>query len=58
MSRAETRRQASQIAEQWQDLMDTNAIETRADLARYLGVSRTKVTQILKRPLSLKVKTP
>jgi len=34
---------------QWQALIGTNGISSRADLARYLGVSRTRVTQALKR---------
>ena len=38
-----------QRAIQWQALIGTNGIETKADLARYLGVSRARVTQVLKR---------
>ena len=34
---------------QQQSLIETNGIETRADLARYLGVSRARVTQVLGR---------
>lgn len=30
-------------------LLDAGVVENRADLARYLGVSRARVTQILKR---------
>jgi DNA-binding MarR family transcriptional regulator len=30
-------------------LIGTNGIETKADLARYLGVSRPRVTKVLRR---------
>jgi DNA-binding MarR family transcriptional regulator len=36
-------------ARQWQSLIGTNGIETRADLAKYLGISRARVTQVLRR---------
>jgi hypothetical protein len=36
-------------AKQWKALIGTNGIESKADLARYLGVSRARVTQVLKR---------
>jgi len=48
-SRDEIRRQALQLAKRWQALIGTNGIETRADLARYLGISRARVTQVLRR---------
>ncbi|UCE99638.1 MAG: hypothetical protein JSV82_00800 [Planctomycetota bacterium] len=47
MSRDEIRSQGLQLAEQWQALISTNGIETRADLAKYLGISRARVTQPL-----------
>ena len=34
---------------QWQALIGTNGIESKADLARYLGVSRARVTHVLQR---------
>lgn len=33
----------------WQALIGTHGIESKADLARYLGVSRARVTRVLKR---------
>ena len=33
----------------WQALIGTNGIKSKADLARYLGVSRARVTKVLKR---------
>lgn len=33
----------------WQALIGTNGIETKADLAKYLGISRASVTYVLKR---------
>ena len=38
-------------AKQWQKLIGTNGINTRADLAKYLGVSRARVTQVLSKVL-------
>jgi hypothetical protein len=38
-----------QRAMRWQVLLGTNGIETKADLARYLSVSRARVTRVLKR---------
>jgi DNA-binding MarR family transcriptional regulator len=49
MSRDDIRRQGLRLAEQWQALISTNGIETRADLAKYLGISRARVTQVLRR---------
>ncbi|MHC4456598.1 MAG: hypothetical protein ACYS0I_05795 [Planctomycetota bacterium] len=49
MSRDEIRSQSLQLAEQWHSLIGTNDIETKADLARHLGISRARVTQVLRR---------
>ena len=37
------------LAHKYQSLLDSGAVKTRADLARYLGVSRSRVTQVLNR---------
>ncbi|MCX7393560.1 MAG: hypothetical protein NTW75_05480 [Planctomycetales bacterium] len=37
------------IARHYQSLMDSGKFESRAALARYLGVSRARVTQVLQR---------
>jgi hypothetical protein len=37
------------IARYYQSLLDTGQFESRAALARFLGVSRARVTQVLKR---------
>jgi len=37
------------LAYQYQNLLDSGEVETRAELARYLGVSRARVTQVLRR---------
>ena len=37
------------IARFYQSLLDSGVAETRAELSRYLGVSRARVTQVLKR---------
>ena len=37
------------MAERWQELIGTNGIKSKADLARYLGVSRARVTKVLRR---------
>ncbi len=49
MSRDEIKSQALELAERWKTLIGTNDIETKADLARYLGVSRDRVTKVLSR---------
>ena len=36
-------------ARYYQSLLDSGEVETRAELARHLGVSRARVTQVLKR---------
>jgi predicted transcriptional regulator len=52
MSRDEIKSQSVRLAEQWQALLGTNGIESKADLARYLGVARARVTQVLNRLLN------
>jgi len=37
------------LARQYQALLDTGRFEDRATLARHLGVSRARVTQVLRR---------
>lgn len=37
------------LAHYYQSLLDSGHFENRAALARYLGVSRARVTQVLKR---------
>lgn len=37
------------LARHYQSLLDTGKFESRAALARHLGVSRARVTQVLKR---------
>ena len=37
------------LARYYQSLMDSGKFESRAALARYLGVSRARVTQVLRR---------
>ena len=43
------RRDPLKTARYYQSLLDTGKFESRAALARYLGVSRARVTQVLKR---------
>ena len=38
-----------QLARYYQSLLDTGKFESRAALARFLGVSRARVTQVLSR---------
>jgi len=45
----EIRRQTQGPAHRWQALIGINDIKSKADLARYFGVSRSRVTQVLKR---------
>ena len=45
MSRGEITSKSLQLTERWQTLISTNGIETRVDLARFLSVSRAKVTK-------------
>lgn len=35
-------------ARHYQSLLDSGEVKTRAELARYLGVSRARVTQVLR----------
>jgi len=48
-SRSQLKVEAIERARQWSALIGTNGIESRADLARYLGISRARVTQVLRR---------
>ena len=48
-TRSQLRLDGIERARQWKALIGTNNIETRADLARYLGISRARVTQVLRR---------
>jgi Mn-dependent DtxR family transcriptional regulator len=43
------RRDPLKLARYYQSLLDTGKFESRAALARYLGVSRPRVTQVLRR---------
>jgi Mn-dependent DtxR family transcriptional regulator len=43
------RRDPLTLARYYQSLMDSGKFESRAALARYLGVSRPRVTQVLRR---------
>ena len=43
------RRDPFKLAQHYQSLLDTGRFENRAALARYLGISRARVTQVLKR---------
>ena len=44
-----TKRDPMRLAHQYQDLLDSKVVTTRAELARHLGVSRARVTQVLSR---------
>ena len=46
---AKERRDPLSLARYYQSLMDSGKFESRAALARYLGVSRSRVTQVLRR---------
>ena len=46
---AKPKRDRMRLAYQYQNLLDSGEVETRAELARYLGVSRARVTQVLRR---------
>jgi hypothetical protein len=43
------RRDPLKLAAYYQSLLDSGKFENRAALARYLGVSRARVTQVLRR---------
>ena len=46
---AKPKRDRMRLAYEYQALLDSGAVGSRADLARHLGVSRARVTQVLKR---------
>ena len=46
---AKPKRDPLRLAHQYQALLDSGEVETRAELERYLGVSRSRVTQVLRR---------
>ena len=46
---AKPKRDRFRLALQYQEILDSGVVETRADLARHLGVSRARVTQVLHR---------
>lgn len=46
---AKPKRDRMRLAHHYQSLLDSGQVETRAELARYLGVSRARVTQVLNR---------
>jgi Mn-dependent DtxR family transcriptional regulator len=46
---AKERPDGMKLARHYQALLDSGKFENRAVLARYLGVSRARVTQVLKR---------
>ena len=46
---AKPTRDRMRLAHHYQAILDSGEVETRAELARYLGVSRARVTQVLNR---------
>lgn len=46
---AKPKRDRLRLARYYQSLLDSGEVSTRAELARFLGVSRARVTQVLKR---------
>ena len=46
---ATPKRDRMRLALYYQSLLDSGDVSTRAELARFLGVSRARVTQVLKR---------
>lgn len=46
---AKPKRDRMRLARYYQSILDSGTVETRAELARYLGVSRARVTQVLSR---------
>jgi len=38
-----------QLPLKWQALIGSNGIESKSDLARYLGISRARITHVLSR---------
>ena len=49
MTASKPARDPLRLARYYQSLLDTGKFESRAALARFLGVSRPRVTQVLKR---------
>ena len=49
---AKERRDPLKLARYYQSLLDSGSFENRAALARHLGVSRARVTQVLRRLVS------
>ena len=45
----EPRYDRMKLAREYQSILDSGVVETRAELARHLGVSRARVTQVLNR---------
>lgn len=46
---ATPKRDRMRLAYYYQSLLDSGEVSTRAELARYLGISRARVTQVLNR---------
>ena len=46
---AAPKRDRMRLARKYQELLDSGVVDTRAELARHLGVSRARVAQVLKR---------
>ena len=46
---AKPKRDRMRLAHHYQALLESGEVESRAELARYLGVSRARVTQVLRR---------
>ncbi|TWT58307.1 hypothetical protein KOR42_16810 [Thalassoglobus neptunius] len=46
---AAPKRDRMRLALHYQSLLDSGQVSSRAELARFLGVSRARVTQVLKR---------
>jgi CRP-like cAMP-binding protein len=46
---AKPKRDRLRMARQYQLILDSGVVKTRAELARFLGVSRARVTQVLNR---------
>ena len=46
---AKPKRDRMRLAHHYQALLDSGEVKTRADLARKVGVSRARVTQVLRR---------
>ena len=46
---AKPKRDRMRLASYYQSLLDSGEVGTKAELARYLGISRARVTQVLNR---------